>query len=317
MKIVFLDGFTINPGDLDWAPLQNIGEYVVYDRTDDKDIYDRSKDADVLIVNKTRLTADLFDKLPNLKLVCVAATGFDNIDIKAARAHNVSVCNCANYSTQIVAQMVTSFILEVADSVGSYTIRNHEGDWCRSKDFCYTIKARYELTDKKIAIVGLGNIGSAVARIMLALGLRVFAVTSKNQEQLPEGVTKISLNDAFKTCDIVSLNCPLTSTNKGFVNAALLAESNPNLILVNTARGGLIVEQDVADALLHGKLGAYCADVLSHEPALPDCPILTAPRTYITPHIAWNTLESRQRILAILVNNITSFFAGTPTNVVN
>ena len=317
MKIVFLDGFTINPGDLNWAPLQEIGDFTVYDRTADSDIINRSKEADVLIVNKTRLTAEHFAQLPNLKLVCEAATGFDNIDVKAARQHNVSVCNCANYSTQIVAQMVTSFLLEVADSVGSYTIRNHEGEWSRSKDFCYTIKARYELTDKKIAIVGLGNIGSAVARIMLALGLRVFAVTSKEADQLPSGISKISVEEAFKTCDIVSLNCPLTATNKGFVNSALLAVSNPDLILINTARGGLVIEQDVADALLKGQLGAYCTDVLSQEPARPDCPLLYAPRTFITPHIAWNTLESRQRILSILVNNISSFFKGAPEHVVN
>lgn len=317
MKIVFLDGFTINPGDITWEKLQSCGDFTVYDRTAPEEILARSAGAEVLIVNKTVLDASHFDQLPDLKLVCVAATGYDKIDIQAARKHGVTVCNCAGYSSVSVAQMIVSLILEVADSVGSYTIRNHEGDWCRSQDFCYTFKPRMELFGKRMAIVGFGNIGSTVAKIMQALGVHVFAVTSKSAEALPEGIEKIGMEEAFATCDIVSLNCPLNASNRGFVNAGLLKKAKPGLILVNTARGGLISEEDVADALRAERLGAYCTDVLNCEPASSTSPIIQAPHTFITPHIAWNTPEARLRIIDILVDNIKAFVSGTPQSVVN
>lgn len=317
MKIVFLDGYTINPGDLTWEPLEAFGELTVYDRTTAEEVVERAQGAEVLIVNKTPLTHTHFHALKDLKLVCLAATGYDRIDVAAARECGVTVCNCAGYSTKIVAQLATSLILEAADSVGAYTLRNHHGDWSLSADFCYTAQPRLELDGKRMAIVGFGNIGEALAQIMLAMGLKVFAVTSKPSRLLPEEITKISLEDAFKTCDIVSLNCPLHAGNKEFVNAELLARSNPNLILVNTARGGLINEQDVAEALRNGKLGAYCTDVLTTEPPTADNPILNAPHSFVTPHIGWNTREARQRIMGILTENIHSFEAGKPKNVVN
>lgn len=317
MKIIFLDGYTINPGDLSWDLLDCCGDLTVYDRTAPHEVMERAVDADILIVNKTPLTREHFEALPNLKLVCVAATGYDKIDIAAARQHGIHVCNCAGYSSQAVAQMAVALILEVADSVGNYSWRNREGDWSRSADFCYTTKPRLELAGKTLGIVGFGNIGEAIARIMQAMGMHIVAVSSKSADQLPQNVTKVSLAEAFAQCDIISLNCPLNAENKEFVNASLLAKSNPNLILVNTARGGLINEKDVANALHNNQLLAYCADVMTQEPPAPDNELLLAPRTFITPHIAWNTPEARQRILHILNDNIESFKTGKPKNVVN
>lgn len=317
LNIVFLDAFTINPGDLPLDALKQFGTLKCYNRTTPEDVIERSKDADVLIVNKVVLGEKQFASLPRLRLVCEAATGFDKIDINAARKHHVTVCNCAGYSSRSVAQLVLSLVLDVADSVSEYAWRNKQGDWCRSEHFCYTVRPRIELVDKRMAIVGFGNIGRAVADVFRPLGVKLYAVTSKAPENLPSDVEKISLEDAFSSCDIVSLNCPLTETNREFVNSSLLANTNPNLILVNTARGGLINENDVAKALREEKLKAYCTDVLNVEPPLPGNPILSAPRTVVTPHIGWDTPEARGRILDIICENIQSYIKGKPQNVVN
>lgn len=317
MKITFLDGYTINPGDLSWEMLQECGELTAYDRTMTEDVMKRAEGAEVLIVNKTALTREHFQTLKALRLVCVAATGYDKIDREAARECGITVCNCSGYSSRAVAQMTASLLLEAADGVGAYTWRNRLGDWARSADFCYTTQPRMELDGKRMAIVGFGNIGQAVCHVMQAFGIRIFAVTRKAQDTLPAGVEKIGLEEAFATCDIVSLNCPLDKTNRGFVNKRLLEKSNPRLILINTARGGLIEEEDVAAALREGRLGAYCTDVLTQEPPKAGNPILNAPHTFVTPHIGWNTPEARLRIMTILADNIRSFAAGTPKNVVN
>ena len=317
MNIVFLDGYTINPGDLTWQPLEALGHLTVYDRTEPDEVLERATGAEVLIVNKTCLTAGHFDALKSLKLVCVAATGYDRIDTAAARRQGVVVCNCAGYSSLSVAQMVVSLLLEAFDSVGFYAEQNRRGAWSGSPDFCYTVKPRVELAGKRMAIVGFGNIGRTVARIMQAFGMQLFAVSSKEAHELPDGVQKITLDEAFATCDIVSLNCPLTPQNRGFVNAGLLARANPRLVLVNTARGALVDEQAVAGALSQGWLGAYCTDVLTQEPPAPDCPLLSAPNCYITPHIGWDTIEARRRILDILADNIRAFQSGSPVSVVN
>lgn len=317
MKIVFLDGFTINRGDLSWRGLEALGEFTAYERTAPEEVLQRAENADVLIVNKTALGEEHFKALSFLRLICVAATGFDRVDVKAARAKGITVCNCAGYSSRAVAQMVASLILEVADSVGEYTRRNLNGEWCRSEDFCYIQTPRMELVGKSLGIVGFGNIGQTVAEVMRPFGLKIFAVSSKTREQLPAYVEKLTREEAFEQCDIVSLNCPLTNENREFVNAKLLAKANPKLILVNTARGGLVNEADVADALMAGKLKAYCTDVLALEPPREDCPILHAPRVFVTPHIGWSTPEARGRILNMLIDNIQSFVAGQPKHVVN
>lgn len=317
MNICFLDGYTINPGDLDWGELDQLGHLTVYDRTAPEEVLARAGDADVVIVNKTALRKEHFDKLSRLKLVCVAATGYDRIDLKAADVHGVTVTNCAGYSSRAVAQLVASFVLEVADSVGEYAEADRQGRWTQSPDFCYTLRSRVELVGKKLAVVGFGNIGRAVTDVMRPFGLQLHAVTSKGQEAIPPDVKKLTMEEAFADMDFVSLNCPLTDANRGFVDSALLRRSNPRLVLINTARGGLVSEQDVADALKAARLGAYCTDVLTEEPPRESCPLLSAPRCLVTPHIGWNTAEARQRIIAILVDHIRNFLAGHPTGVVN
>lgn len=317
MKIVFLDGYTINPGDLDWHLLESLGDFTVYDRTSPADVMQRIAGAEVVIVNKTVLCEEHFAASPDLKLVCVAATGYDKVDVQAARRHGITVCNCAGYSSRSVAQMVASLILEVADSVGEYARLNREGAWARSEDFCYTLRPRLELVSRRMAIVGFGNIGHAVANVMRPFGLQLCAVSSKPADQLPADVSRVTIDEAFATCDIVSLNCPLTPTNRQFVNADLLAKAKPGLILVNTARGGLIDEEAVCEALTTQRLGAYAADVLTEEPPSASCKLLKAPRVYVTPHIAWDTPDARTRIMHILADNIKAYADGKPANVVN
>jgi len=317
MNIVFLDGYTLNPGDLSWREFEALGNFTVYDRTEEADLLSRAAGADILIVNKTPLRAEHFRALPRLKMVCVAATGYDVVDVEAARSRGIPVCNAAGYGSRSVAQMVAALLLEVTNQVGFYARANREGMWSGSTDFCYWTNPLTELADKRMAIVGFGNIGRCVADALRGFGLRLCAVTSKRPDQLPADVEKITLEEAFATCDIVSLNCPLTPANEGFIARPLLEKARPGLILINTARGKLVVEQDVADALREGRLRAYCCDVLSHEPPAADNPILTAPNAYVTPHVAWATEEARRRIVRILVENIRAFLQGTPCNVVN
>lgn len=316
-NIVFLDGNTINNGDLDWAPLERLGALTVYDRTSGEEIVERAKEADVVIINKTPLSDATLQKLTRLKLICVAATGFDVVDIKAARALNIPVCNCAAYGTMGVAQMVVAHLLNVTNRVDHYAEACRKGEWKASKDFCFWHSPLRELDGQSIAIVGFGNIGRKVSEMLRPFGMKLFAVTSKEQRDLPADVTKIGLEAAFEQCDVVSLNCPLTSENKEFVNRGLLQHCNPNLILINTARGKLVNSTDVAEALKENRLGAYCTDVLEEEPPRGDQPLFSAPRCYVTPHIAWATTEARRRIINILAENIEGFLHGTPVNQVN
>ena len=318
MNIVFLDGYTIQTSDDVLKALQQYGQLTIYDRTlNNHEIVERAANADILIVNKTALNADVLLQLPHLKLICVAATGYDKVDVATARQLNIPVCNCAGYSSTAVAQMAVSLLLEAADNVGYYTQQNHHGEWSACEDFCYTTRSRIDLVGKKVAIVGFGSIGHTLAQVLRPLGVELYAVSSKPQSDLPSDVTKVELEAAFAQCDVVSLNCPLTNTNAGFVNAQLLTKAHPGLIIINTARGGLINEHDVAQALNNGTLGAYCTDVLTQEPPQPDCPILHAKNAYITPHIGWKTPETVQRIADILADNIKAFIAGKPQSVVN
>ena len=318
MKIVFLDGHTLNPGDLSWDRLKALGDFQAYDRTETKEeLYHRAADAEVLIVNKTLLTETDFDHLPRLQLVCVAATGYDVVDVEAARRRGIPVCNAAGYGSRAVAQMATALLLEATTRAGHYAQANRQGFWTNSRDFCCWNNPLIELADKHACIVGYGNIGRHLADILRALGMKLHAVSSKPQEELPPDVQKITLEEAFSTCHVVSLNCPLTPSNREMVNATLLAKANPNLILINTARGRLIDEKAVAQALWENRLAAYCCDVLSHEPPAADNPILTAPRTIVTPHVAWATVEARERIIDILASNIKAYTEGKIQNVVN
>ena len=318
MTIVFLDSYTLNPGDLSWDVFHPFGTFITYDRTLPSEVIERAQDAEVIITNKVRLGEAEYAQLPKLKLVLVAATGYDVIDTVAARNHGVCVCNCAGYSSRAVAQMVFAHLLEVCSSVGHYARLNAEEKmWAKSRDFCCWHNPLTELCGKRMAIVGYGNIGREVERLAQAFYMEVYAVSSKPQSQLPESVTKISLEDAVATCDVISLCCPLTKDNERMINAALLSKANPNLIIVNTARGKLIDEPAMADALKENRIKAFCADVLSSEPPALDNPLLSAPRAFITPHIAWATREARGRIIDILVGNLQAFLNGATTNVVN
>lgn len=325
MNLVFLDSHALNPGDLSWAPIERFGTLTTYERTPKELIVERAKDADVVLTNKVHFGEEEFSQLPKLRLILEAATGYDNIDISAARRHGVAVCNVPAYSTLAVAQHAMALLLEVCNQVGHYTRsiateadgQRKDSFWAVSPDFCCWDRPVTELTGKRIAIVGWGNIGSKVAQLLLPLEAEVVAVTSKPQEALPAGVRKVTLEEAFATSFAVSLHCPLSQSNRQFVDAHLLAQSRRGLILINTARGGLINDQDVADALRSGVLGAYCTDVMSQEPPSADHPILHAPNVYITPHIAWATADARQRIIDIMTRNLKAYIEGTPVNVVN
>lgn len=293
-----------------------MGVCTVYDRTKPEEVLERAKDAEVLLTNKTVLDAATLEQLPRLRYVGVLATGYNVVDVKAAREHGVTVTNIPAYSTESVVQTVFAHILNIIYHVGHYTRQAREGVWQAKGDFSYWDSPLLELYGKRIGIVGMGNIGRAVARVARAFGMTIYAHTSATIAQLPAGTVKADLETLFRECDIVTLHCPLRADNAGMVNAALLDLMKPTAILINTARGPLVNEQDLADALRAGKLRAAGVDVFSSEPPRADNPLLTAPNCFITPHIAWATLDARERLMAQAVNNLRLFLRGTPVNVV-
>lgn len=317
MKIVVLDGYAANPGDLSWDALKALGECVVYDRTTPAELPERAKDADVLLTNKVVINADSMEKLPNLKYIGVLATGYNIIDTEAAHAHGIVVTNIPAYSTNSVAQMVFAHILNITQRVGHYSHHiKKDAAWTNSKDFCYWDTPLMELDGMKMGIIGLGNTGMATAKIALSFGLEVYAYTSKPQEQLPEGIRSASIDEIFKECDIVSLHCPLTEKTKHLINSERLKTMKPTAIVINTGRGPLVNEQDLADALNNGVIYAAGVDVLSTEPPKADNPLLTAKNCFITPHIAWATKAARVRLMDIAVNNLKGFIEGKAKNVI-
>lgn len=318
MKIVILDGRGVNPGDLSWAELGKMGELTVYDRTAAEDVVKRSQGAAILLTNKTVIDREILEQLPELKYIGVLATGYNVVDIKAARERGVIVTNIPSYSTASVAQMVFALLLAVTNGVEHYTADNRDGRWSRNPDFCYWDAPVMELAGKRFGIVGFGHIGSHVAGIAIALGMRVMALTSKEAGALPAGVEKAeNLDQLLRESDVLSLHCPLTDETRQLVNAASLAKMKPTAILINTGRGGLVDEQALADALNRGELRGAGVDVLSCEPPQIDNPLLYARNCFTTPHIAWATVEARQRLMDIVVSNVANFIAGTPINVVN
>ena len=314
MKIVVLDGYGLNPGDLSWSGMEALGELTVYDRTSPSELLERSEGAEVLITNKTLITAENMTELPNLKYIGVLATGYNVVDIDAAKARGIVVTNIPAYSTNSVAQMVFAHVLNITQHVGHYADENAKGRWASNADFCYWDTNLVELDGKKMGIVGLGNIGKATARIALAFGMEVLAYTSKEQKDLPQGVKKVTLDELFAESDVLSLHCPLTPDTKEMVNAERLRMMKPNAILINTGRGPLVNEQDLADALNEGRIAGAGLDVLSVEPALANNPLLSAKNCFITPHIAWATKEARTRLMDIAVNNLKSYQEG---NIIN
>lgn len=316
MKIVVLDGFCLNPGDLSWKDFESLGECRVYDRTKPEEILERAKDATVLLTNKTVISKEVLCELPSLKYIGVLATGYNVVDVEAAHAQNIVVTNIPAYSTESVAQMVFAHIFNILSPVHHYAMQVRQGVWSKKEDFCYWDTPLLELSGKKIGIVGLGNIGRAVARIARSFGMIVYVCTSANISRIPTGTVKVELETLFQECDIVTLHCPLRSNNKEMVNAALLQKMKPTSILINTARGQLINEADLAEALNAGILYAAGLDVLSVEPPLADNPLLSARNCYITPHISWATKDARERLMSQAVANLKAFINEVPINLV-
>lgn len=315
--ICVLDGHALNPGDLSWDGIAALGDFTLYDRTDPQEVISRAKDADILLINKINMTADVINQLPNLKYIGEQATGFNNIDLKTAKERGIIVTNIPAYSTDSVAQLVFAHILNITNRVGHYAREVREGEWTHSKDFCYWDTTLTELKGKKLGVVGLGHTGSAVARIAEGFGMEVYAYTSKNFLQLPHNIHKVDLDELFTTCDVISLHCPLTTDTQDLVNATRLKTMKRTAILINTSRGPVVNEHDLAEALNNGVIAAFGGDVLSTEPAKADNPLLTAKNCYITPHTAWGTLEARTRLMTILKENIEAYLSGKPKNVVN
>ena len=314
MKIVVLDGYGLNPGDLSWSAWEALGELKVYDRTSPSELLERSEGAEVLVTNKTLITAKDMALLPELKYIGVLATGYNVVDIDEAKARGIVVTNIPAYSTASVAQMVFAHILNITQRVGYYADENVRGRWTNNADFCYWDTNLVELDGKKMGIVGYGNIGKATARIALAFGMEVLAYTSKDQKDLPQGVKKATLDELFAESDVISLHCPLTPDTKELVNANRLKTMKPSAILINTGRGPLVNEQDLADALNEGRIAGAGLDVLSVEPSVAGNPLLSAKNCFITPHIAWATKEARTRLMDIAINNLRSYQEG---NIIN
>lgn len=315
MNIVVLDGFTMNPGDLSWSELEKLGTLKVYDRTSPDQLLERAADAEAVLTNKTVINASSLRNMPKLKYVGVLATGYNVVDIAVARDLGIVVTNIPAYSTESVAQMVFAHILNITHSVGSYAQEAHTGVWSRQADFSYTNSPLMELYGKRIGIVGFGNTGSATARIAKAFGMEVLVYTSKPQSALPEGMTKAcSMDEIFSTSDIVSLHCPLNDKTAEIVNAHNLSLMKETAILINTGRGGLVNENDLAEALKSHRIKAAGIDVMVNEPPREDNPLLGLENCFITPHIAWATYEARVRLMDLAVKNLKSFIEG---NVIN
>lgn len=314
MKIVALDGYAANPGDLSWDELKALGECVIYDRTAPEEVLERAADAEVVLTNKVVITAEMMAALPQLKYIGVIATGYNIVDIDAARERGIIVTNIPSYSTDSVAQMVFAHILNIAQQVQHHSEAVHQGRWTSSKDFCFWDTPLIELRGKKIGIVGLGHTGYTTARIAIGFGMEVYAYTSKSSFQLPPEIKKMELDQLFSECDIISLHCLLTDKTRELVNAARLKLMKPTAILINTGRGQLVNEQDLADALNNGQIYAAGLDVLSQEPPKADNPLLTARNCYITPHIAWASAAARERLMGILLDNLKGYMEGKVIN---
>ena len=325
MEIVILDGYSVTQTDLSWDSLAALPDVQlqVYDRTRPEQTIERCAGATAVLTNKVVLSAEVIAALPSLRYIGVLATGFNVVDLEAARARGIVVTNIPAYSTDSVAQLVFAHLLNVTNSVAHYAAANHQSSaeqpsrWSVSPDFFWADTPLTELSGKIFGVYGLGNIGSAVARIAQAFGMRVLAVTSRVPEALPVGVERVEWESLLEEADVLSLHCPLTPSTRGMINKASLARMRSTAILINTGRGPLVDEQAVAEALAENRLAAYCADVISVEPAAPDNPLLSAPRCFLTPHIAWATREARRRLIAIATQNLVAFAEGHPMNVVN
>ena len=318
MNIVILDGYTSNPGDLSWDGIAKHGNLKVYDHTPAELAIERARDAEIIISNKTALGAAEIDKLPKLRYIGLLSTGYNIVDLDAAKRLGVSVANIPAYSTPSVAQLVFALLLELCNNAGAHSVSVHAGEWARSRDFCYWKSPLMELSGKTIGIVGFGSIGRETAKIAKAFGMNVIACgrPCASDETVSDGVRLTSLENVLSLSDIVSMHCPLFSETAGLINRETIAMMKHGALLINTARGGVLNERDVADALADGRIGGAGLDVLSTEPPKPDNPLLSAPNCVITPHIAWATREARTRLIRVLEENLAAFLAGKPQNLV-
>lgn len=317
MNIVVLDGYTLNPGDLSWNELEALGNLKVYDRTEPSLVIERCKDAKIIITNKTIISEDLILQLPNLKCIGVLATGYNVVDTKVASEKGIVVTNVPAYSTDSVAQLTFSLLLELVMNVGIHNQSVQKGEWANSLDFSYSKIPLVELNGLTLGIVGFGKIGQAVAKIANAFGMKII-VNSRNEIiNLPEYATQVNLKKIFKESDVISLHTPLTAENNQFVNNKMLTLMKSSAYLINTGRGGLIRESDLAEALNSNKIAGAGLDVLSTEPPQKDNPLLSAKNCVITPHIAWATIAARKRLMNVAVDNVRAFINGKLQNVVN
>ena len=317
MKIVVLDGYTANPGDISWESWNELAEVSVYDRTAPTQLLERAKDADALLTNKVIISRETMQHLPSLKYIGVLATGYNVVDIPAAHELGITVTNIPAYSTNSVAQMVFAHLLNITQQVAAHSADVVAGRWQDCEDFCFRKCSLLELDGMSIGIVGFGNTGSATARIAHSFGMRVFAFSTKPQDQLPDYVSKVdSLDQLFSICDVVSLHCPLTDSTRHLVNAARLKLMKPTAIVINTGRGPLVNDQDLANALNSGQIYAAGIDVLTQEPPRDGNPLIGARNCFITPHIAWATDAARKRLMQIALDNVRAFVAGKAMNVV-
>lgn len=316
MKIVYLDSYALNPGDLSWDALQALGEVVLYDATAPDDVYDRICDADVVVVNKVLLGAGLLAKLSQLKLIAVTATGVNNVDLDAARSNGIDVCNVPAYSTMSVVQMIFAHIFHRTNNVAQHSESVAAGAWEKSEQFCFWQSEQVEIAEKTLGIVGFGNIGYALAKVALAFGMKVI-VLSKSQRETDLSIIYVTKEQLFAESDYLSLCCALTEDTKGIINSETLSQMKSSAMIINTGRGPLIEEDALVEALEAGRIAAAGIDVLSQEPPLDGSPLIGAKNCSVTPHIAWATKEARTRALAITVDNINSFIAQKPLNIVN
>lgn len=314
MKIVELDGYAANPGDISWDGLKKLGELTIYPRTAPEEVVERAKEADAILINKVNITEDVLSQLPKLKYIGVLATGYNVVDVEAAHKRGVVVTNIPSYSTESVVQMTFAHIFNITNQVAHYGDASRQGRWSANPDFCYWDTPLMELSGKTLGIVGLGHIGQRVAAIAHQFGMDVFAVTSKDAMSLPKGIQKTTLDGLLGVADIISLHCPLTKDNYHLIDAEKISRMREGAILINTARGALVDEQAIADALESGHLAGYGADVMEQEPPRKDCPLFSQPHAYLTPHIAWATKEARERLMRICVDNVRAFKEGKPIN---
>lgn len=316
-NITVLDGYTLNPGDLSWEGLHALGNTTIYERTAPEQIVERAGHSEIVLTNKTPLRKETLEQLPNLKYIGVLATGYDVVDVKAAAEQQIVVTHIPSYGTDSVAQFVFALLLELCHRTGLHDTSVKQGDWSRSKDFCYWKAPLIELAGKTFGIVGLGRIGMRTAEIAKAFGMNVVAFSRSMDQTPPDGIQWMELNELLAVSDVVSLHCPLTPETEGFINRSALSRMKPSAFLINTARGKLLNEQDVADALNEGRLAGAALDVLAVEPPDGTSPLLTARNCIITPHLAWATQEARSRLLKTAIENIQAYIDQRPMNVVN